>query len=149
MLLIFDASQGYPARCIGRHPEDGDPTAITGLPTAVSASDVGFENEDTRYLFVDDDPTQGGQVLIDNAQKAEALAHSRVSRDILLGLVVALGVQNYILRQHTPGLLPQEQQALDIVGNALPDVDTLRTLIGRLEPTLQQAKAILETLAAS
>jgi len=115
----------------------------------VGASDVGFENEDTRYLCLDADPAQGGQVVVDVVKKAEEVARGQIPREILLGLVVALGVQNYILRQHIVGLSPQEQQALDIVGNALPDVDTLRALIGRLEPTLQKAKTVLETLAAS
>ena len=40
MLLIFDASQGYPARCIGKHPDDGDPVVITGLAGAVGADDA-------------------------------------------------------------------------------------------------------------
>ena len=149
MLLIFDASQGYPARCIGRHPEEGDPVVITGLVGAVGADDAGFESEDARYLYLDGDPAGGGQVQVDTTRKALEAARTEISREVLLAHSVIEGVHNYILRQHISDLSQQEQEALDIVGNALPDVATLRALVGRLETTLQQANTVLETLAAS
>jgi len=152
MLLIFDTSQGYPAPCIGRHDiETDDPVRVTENPDAVGVPDVGFEDEPHHYLVLSDHPDNGGVVSVDATRMAEEGAETALRGGGLLGLVVAVGAINHVVRTHTPGLSPLEDQALEIVADALPDVSTLRTLLARpgLAADLRRAKTILEGLAGS
>ncbi len=151
MLTIFDTTAGYPARCVGRHPdESADPAVLTSNPNAVGVIDPDTDHHNHRYLALDG-PLPGGQVIYNDVDEQDDTARMNLGTQGVLSLTVIAGVLAYVVRTRMPDLSPVETAALDLVVGALPDVATLRALLerGGLGKDLAKAKAVLEDLAGS
>lgn len=131
-LFIFDASDGFPALCLGHHPVEGDdPVRVTGNRNAVGVVSQEHLDVPARYLSLD---APGGSIQVDAAGRAEdtQVEQARSGLGLEVDSILFLGLLSLLVRlvrARMPGLTPQEEAALDALVARLPTLDQSRTVL--------------------